>query len=265
MVKKGNEQIQEGKQSKKIAPLVLSIAMLASTFVVAGAPASAAELEARAKNHGDIVSEVATSTPGSLEKGEIMQEVAKDNNEREGELSNEDREDDTDNIDEEGSEEPISEEDADNVDEEEGSEELAGEDDSVNTDEEVVNEDALVNKIYENYQSIFDHYEQLIGYADSYIQSYFQNQELPTVTEEVESEVDEAVSEVEEVEPVVDEVATEVEEGTENVNVEADSEAEVETDTHASTSVMYEGTLDKLVGYYEKVKTAYSNFISFLK
>ena len=63
--------------SKKVAPFVMSTSMVAATLFATGAPISAAELEEKgvntevleqAKNHGQEVSELAKSLPGSLKK-----------------------------------------------------------------------------------------------------------------------------------------------------------------------------------------------------
>ncbi|MGO4890084.1 hypothetical protein ACJ2A9_20245, partial [Anaerobacillus sp. MEB173] len=79
MVKKREIKSNKAGVSKKVLPLVLSTSMLASTFIAAGAPVLADELEIAEKNHGQIVSEAASSIPGSFEKGKIISELAKSN------------------------------------------------------------------------------------------------------------------------------------------------------------------------------------------
>ena len=78
--KKANKNL-----SKKVAPLVMSTSMMAATFLVAGAPISAAELDTKGvnpevieqvKNHGQEVSTLAKSLPGSPEKGKLVSELA---------------------------------------------------------------------------------------------------------------------------------------------------------------------------------------------
>ena len=73
--------------SKKVAPLVMSTSMIAATFLAAGAPISAAELDKKdvnpevieqAKNHGQKVSALAKSLPGSPEKGKLVSQLAQD-------------------------------------------------------------------------------------------------------------------------------------------------------------------------------------------
>jgi hypothetical protein len=66
----------------------------------------------------------------------------------------------------------------------------------------------------------------------------------------------------EEIDSVNDGATTETEEPTDaNAGVELDSE----TEANANANVQYEGTFDKLFGYYERLKTGYTNFLSFLK
>ncbi|WP_218011650.1 hypothetical protein, partial [Metabacillus fastidiosus] len=64
----------------------MSTSMMAATFLAAGAPTSAAELDnkevnpevlAQVQNHGQEVSELAKSLPGSPEKGKLISELAK--------------------------------------------------------------------------------------------------------------------------------------------------------------------------------------------
>lgn len=92
--------------SKKIAPLVMSTSMVAAAFLAAGAPISAAELDTKAvnpeviehvKNHGQEVSALAKSLPGSPEKGKIVSKLAQANS---GTNINNDNPDNNDNIDE---------------------------------------------------------------------------------------------------------------------------------------------------------------------
>ena len=74
------------KLARKVAPFVMSTSMMAATFLAAGAPISAAELEKtdvnpevieQVKNHGQEVSSLAKSLPGSPEKGKLVSELAK--------------------------------------------------------------------------------------------------------------------------------------------------------------------------------------------
>src|SRR3954454_18967702 len=74
--------------SKKLAPLVMSTSMMAATFLAAGAPISAAELDTKGvnpevieqeKNHGQKVSALAKSLPGSPEKGKLVSKLAQAN------------------------------------------------------------------------------------------------------------------------------------------------------------------------------------------
>jgi hypothetical protein len=97
--KKANKRL-----SKKLAPLVMSTSMMAATFLAAGAPISAAELDTKGvnpevieqvKNHGQEVSALAKSLPGSPEKGELVSKLAQDNS-----GTTNDDPDNTDNIDE---------------------------------------------------------------------------------------------------------------------------------------------------------------------
>ena len=71
--------------SKKVAPLVMSTSMMAATFLAAGAPISAAELDEKGvnpeiveqvKNHGQEVSALANSLPGSPEKGKLVSQFS---------------------------------------------------------------------------------------------------------------------------------------------------------------------------------------------
>ena len=73
------------KLSKKVAPLVMSTTMVAAAFLAAGAPISAAELDKKdvnpevieqVKNHGQEVSALAKSLPGSPEKGKLVSQLA---------------------------------------------------------------------------------------------------------------------------------------------------------------------------------------------
>ncbi|MEH7115094.1 hypothetical protein V7124_22435, partial [Neobacillus niacini] len=73
------------KLSKKVAPLVMSTTMMAAAFLAAGAPISAAELDKKGvnpevieqvKNHGQEVSALAKSLPGSPEKGKLVSKLA---------------------------------------------------------------------------------------------------------------------------------------------------------------------------------------------
>ena len=89
------------KLSKKVAPLVMSTSMIAATFLAAGAPISAAELDTKSvnpevieqlNNHGQEVSALAKSLPGSPEKGKLVSEQARANSDTTN--------DDPDNIDE---------------------------------------------------------------------------------------------------------------------------------------------------------------------
>ncbi|MER2120050.1 MAG: hypothetical protein ABS935_07255, partial [Solibacillus sp.] len=91
--------------SKKVAPLVMSTSFIAASFLAAGAPISAAELDAKdvnpeiiehAKNHGQKVSEFAKSLPGSPEKGKLVSQIAQQKTET-TELENNDNIDDTTN------------------------------------------------------------------------------------------------------------------------------------------------------------------------
>ncbi|WP_139368246.1 hypothetical protein [Evansella clarkii] len=79
MVEERNQKKEERKRNKKAVPFVLSTSMLAATFLAAGAPVSADEHDAEVKNHGEIVSLVAETIPGSPEKGYIMDEVSQGN------------------------------------------------------------------------------------------------------------------------------------------------------------------------------------------
>ncbi len=120
---KMNKKLKDSKNtnkalSKKVAPFVMSTSMMAATFLAAGAPISAAELEEKGvkpeiveqvKNHGQEVSALANSLPGSPEKGKLVSELAKDKSFKTDQLdtTNDDSED---NIDETNNEEPATEE-----------------------------------------------------------------------------------------------------------------------------------------------------------
>ncbi|MFJ8065082.1 hypothetical protein ACIQYS_10675 [Psychrobacillus sp. NPDC096426] len=90
--------------SKKVAPLVMSTSMMAATFLAAGAPISAAELDTKGvnpeviehvKNHGQEVSSLAKSLLGTPEKGKLVSKLAQANSSK----TNDDP-DNNDNIDE---------------------------------------------------------------------------------------------------------------------------------------------------------------------
>ena len=90
MKKQNNAKKVNKPLSKKVAPFVMSTTMMAATFLAAGAPISAAELEGKnvnhevieqAKNHGQKVSALAKSLPGSPEKGQLVSELAKSKSE----------------------------------------------------------------------------------------------------------------------------------------------------------------------------------------
>ncbi|MDI2586897.1 hypothetical protein OR571_07205 [Psychrobacillus sp. NEAU-3TGS] len=110
--KKANKNL-----SKKVAPLVMSTSMMAATFLAAGAPISAAELDTKevnpeviehVKNHGQEVSALARSLSGSPEKGELVSKLARVHSE-----TTDDNPDNKDNIDDttaEESEAPAAEE-----------------------------------------------------------------------------------------------------------------------------------------------------------
>ena len=92
MKKQNNAKKVNKPLSKKVAPFVMSTSMMAATFLAAGAPISAAELEGKgiapevieqidqAKNHGQKVSALAKSLKGPSEfnKGQLISELAKD-------------------------------------------------------------------------------------------------------------------------------------------------------------------------------------------
>ena len=91
MKKQNNAKKVNKPLSKKVAPFVMSTSMVAATFLAAGAPISAAELEGKgvtsevieqAKNHGEEVSQLAKSLPGPPEKGQLVSELAKDKSEK---------------------------------------------------------------------------------------------------------------------------------------------------------------------------------------
>ncbi|MBM4761144.1 hypothetical protein [Bacillus sp. B15-48] len=116
--------------ARKVAPLVMSTSMMAATFLVAGAPISAAELEEKGvnpevleqvKNHGQEVSELAKYLPGSPEKGKHVSDLAKNKSFK---LNPSDKTDD-----------PINEPNDDESQIDEGSEEEAG------TEEEAIAEE----------------------------------------------------------------------------------------------------------------------------
>ena len=76
MKKQNNVKKVNKPLSKKVAPFVMSTSMVAASFLAAGAPISAAELEGKgatpeviqhAKNHGQEVSQLAKSLQGPLE------------------------------------------------------------------------------------------------------------------------------------------------------------------------------------------------------
>ncbi|MEW9673453.1 hypothetical protein, partial [Ammoniphilus sp. 3BR4] len=77
------------KSERKWVPLVMSTSLLTAAFISAGAPASANELgkaeqleEALTyKNHGQQVSEVATTTDGGPGKGAVVNEAAQNKGE----------------------------------------------------------------------------------------------------------------------------------------------------------------------------------------
>src|SRR5690606_39413126 len=107
--------------SKKVAPLVMSTSFIAASFLAAGAPISAAELDTKdvnteliehAKNHGQKVSEFAKSLPGSPEKGKLVSQVAQQKNETTDELEDKEIDDATDDGVAEEPETPVTEEDA---------------------------------------------------------------------------------------------------------------------------------------------------------
>ncbi|MGG3800361.1 hypothetical protein, partial [Metabacillus fastidiosus] len=84
--KQMNSKKESKKLSKKVVPFVMSTSMMAATFLAAGAPTSAAELDNKevnpeileqVQNHGQEVSELAKSLPGSPEKGKLISELAK--------------------------------------------------------------------------------------------------------------------------------------------------------------------------------------------
>ncbi|WP_066296280.1 hypothetical protein [Bacillus sp. FJAT-29937] len=84
--KQMNSKKESKKFAKKVAPFAMSTSMMAAAFLAAGAPTSAAELENKGvkpevlqhvKNHGQEVSALATSLPGSPEKGKLISELAK--------------------------------------------------------------------------------------------------------------------------------------------------------------------------------------------
>src|SRR5690242_19331972 len=89
MKKQNNSNKVNKPLSKKVAPFVMSTSMMAATFLAAGAPISAAELEGKevapevieqAKNHGQEVSALAKSLkgPSEINKGQLINELAKD-------------------------------------------------------------------------------------------------------------------------------------------------------------------------------------------
>ncbi|MEH7392317.1 hypothetical protein, partial [Bacillus sp. JJ1474] len=88
MSKKQMNSKKEGRKlAKKVAPFVMSTSMVATAFLAAGAPSSAAEIDNKGvnpevvdqvKNHGQKVSKLATSLPGSPEKGKLISELARD-------------------------------------------------------------------------------------------------------------------------------------------------------------------------------------------
>ena len=92
MKKQENAKKVNKPLSKKVAPFVMSTSMVAATFLAAGAPISAAELEGKGvnpeaieqieqpKNHGQKVSALANSLKGPSEfnKGQMISELAKD-------------------------------------------------------------------------------------------------------------------------------------------------------------------------------------------
>ena len=93
MKKQNNAKKVNKPLSKKVAPFVMSTSMMAATFLVAGAPISAAELEGKGvtpednrtgKKSWSGISELAKSLQGPLEegqldnKGQIISDLAKD-------------------------------------------------------------------------------------------------------------------------------------------------------------------------------------------
>ena len=92
MKKQENAKKVNKPLSKKVAPFVMSTSMMAATFLAAGAPISAAELEGKGidpevieqidqpKNHGQEVSALAKSLKGPSEfnKGQRISQLAKD-------------------------------------------------------------------------------------------------------------------------------------------------------------------------------------------
>ncbi|MGO4888761.1 hypothetical protein ACJ2A9_13445, partial [Anaerobacillus sp. MEB173] len=80
--------------------------------------------------------------------------------------------------------------------------------------------------------------------------------------EAVETETGEAAEELEVVtDETLEAVETETDEATEEIEVVTDETLEVvEEQDHSTIS-----TLDKVMGYYEQLRSAYKNFISFLK
>jgi hypothetical protein len=145
------DQKKRSKAAKKLAPLVLSTSMLASSLFMAGAPAMAEEktehkqqveatesIEATFKNHGKRVSGAATTLSGSSEKGNEIRSIAQSNADTNAEAPAED-----------GTDAEAPAEDGDNA--------------------EAPAEDTHAEWVRGVYHSLIDDYTRLVDYYDVYI------------------------------------------------------------------------------------------------